>query len=353
MKVLMLSTDQNIFREGSGVRQRMIEYGGLFEELHIIVYTKKSEIRNPKSHAYRQAGETNLKFQIAKNVWAYPTNTHLKPLYFFDAYRIAKQIFRISNFEFRDSVITAQDPFETGLIGYLLKKKFKIPLQLQIHTDFLSPYFWRESLKNKIRVVLAKFLIPKADKIRVVSERIRKSLDLSLRARDSDRGNLIEVRPIPIDTEKIKNSPIKTDLHKKYPNHDFIILMASRLAREKNIGLAIKAMREIAKQYPKTLLVIVGDGPEREALELQVASFKLQDNIAFEPWTDDLSSYYKTADLFLLTSNYEGYGRTAVEAEAAGLPVLMTDVGVAIGETFPIGNLEELIGKLSAKISKR
>lgn len=41
MKVLMLSTDQNILKENSPVRQRMIEYGGLAEELHIIVFTRR------------------------------------------------------------------------------------------------------------------------------------------------------------------------------------------------------------------------------------------------------------------------------------------------------------------------
>ena len=55
----------------------------------------------------------------------------------------------------------------------------------------------------------------------------------------------------------------------------------------------------------------------------------MQDNVIFEPWTDDLFSYYKTAGLFLLVSNYEGYGRTVVEAMAAGCPVITTDVGIA------------------------
>jgi len=55
----------------------------------------------------------------------------------------------------------------------------------------------------------------------------------------------------------------------------------------------------------------------------------LKDNIIFEPWSNDLASYYKSADLFLLVSNYEGWGMAVVEAMAAGCPVLMTDVGCA------------------------
>ena len=105
--------------------------------------------------------------------------------------------------------------------------------------------------------------------------------------------------------------------------------MASRLTKEKNIGMAIEAMKEVVKERPKTGLIIVGDGPEREALELKTTNYKLKTNIIFENWTDDLASYYKTADLFLLTSNYEGYGRTIIEAMAANCPIVMTDVGLA------------------------
>ena len=73
--------------------------------------------------------------------------------------------------------------------------------------------------------------------------------------------------------------------------------MASRLTKEKNIGLAVESLPNDAKIG----LVIVGDGPEKEKLKFQVSSFKLQDNIIFEPWPDDIVSYYKTTDLFLLT----------------------------------------------------
>ena len=105
--------------------------------------------------------------------------------------------------------------------------------------------------------------------------------------------------------------------------------MASRLTREKNIGLAIGSAKNLIPNHPNILLLIVGSGPELNNLKIQVTRYKLQDDVVFEPWTNDLASYYKTADLFLLTSNYEGYGRTVIEAASAGLPVIMTDVGVA------------------------
>lgn len=242
--------------------------------------------------------------------------------------------------EKRFDVITAQSP-EHWFLAWILSRFFKVPWQMQIHTDIFSPYFAQHSMLNKTRVFLAKFLISRASGIRVVSERIKES---TLRTKGAGSRTKISVLPIFVDHQKIKNSSVKTDLHQKYPGK-FIILMASRLSKEKNIGLAIEAMRDIGN---KILLLIVGDGPEKENL-------RLGDNIVFEGWTDDLASYYKTCDLFLLTSNYEGYGMTLVEAAAAGAKIISSDVGIAPEilepeNIFKVGHKDDLVAKLKLAI---
>ena len=294
MNILMISTDVNILVSGSEANNRMKDYGTIFDELHILLLGSR------------------LKDKIFSNVFIYPMSRR-KALFWHPKFLV--------------NIVTAQDPFENGFIAYLLAKKIQIPLQLQIHTDFLSPYFARESLINKIRIKIAEFLLPRAEKIRVVSERIKKTLIHD--SRFIIHESKITVLPIFVDVEKIKNAPVVTNLHKKYPDHDFIILMASRLTREKNIQMAVEAMESIVERFPKTLLLIVGDGPEKSKIKSQISNLGLEKNIVIEAWTDDLTSYYKTADLFLLTSNYEGYGRTVVEAMAAGCPIAMTDVGLA------------------------
>lgn len=374
MKVLNIGTDKNLFEENSEVRKRMIDYGDMVHELHIIVFSKrKSLILNPKS-------------QISNNIFVYPTNSKNKLFYIFDAYKIGKKIVRnclsageAGKLEIRNShdkfLITSQDPFETGLVGWLIKRKFRLPLQLQVHTDFLSLYFWNESLLNKIRVLLAKFLVPRADGIRAVSQRIKNSLlqVSSFNPERSGQASKINVLPIYVDIEEIKKTPITESLRDKYSQFDFIILMASRLSKEKNIGLAIHALYDanlrmrannMNNANKKNIgLIIVGDGPEREALKFRVSGFKLRENVVFEKWADfkTLISYYKTADLFLLTSNYEGYGMTILEAMAAGCPVLMTDVGIANeilinkkdGFVVPVGNKQELTKALLDLIADR
>lgn len=316
----MISTDRKVFEENSPVRQRMVEYGGLVEELHIVVFSKrKSEIRNLKSE----------KIQISKNVFAYPSDSFSRWFYILDAIRISKKI--ITNHYTLTPVpwlITAQDPFETAFVGWRIARAFGTKLQIQVHTDFLSPYFAQKSILNKIRVLVAKFLLPRADCIRVVSERISNSL----KAKRYKLKTVPNILPIFIDAEKIKNMKPSFDLREKYPQFDRVILMASRLSKEKNIELAIDAMSEVLSTKRLTLnplLLIVGSGPEEERLKLKAKSCKLAANVVFEGWQSDTVSYYKTADLFLNTSNYEGYGLSLVEAAVSGCPIVTTDVGVA------------------------
>ncbi len=312
MKVLIISLDIDLFRPDSETLQRHLEYTELIGELHILVLAQGSDKK------------------ITEKLQLYSITGQNKFFKLLNAFKKAEKIVRDRKIE----LIISQDPFFTGLVAWQVKRKFKIPLQIQIHTDFLSPYFWQESFLNKMRVLLAKFLIPKADGLRVVSERIRQSL---ISSASVPRGGTsadkqfpeITVLPIFVDVQKIKESPVTLDLHKKYPQFNFIILMASRLTKEKNIGLAIEAMSEVSKKYPKTGLIVVGEGPQEKSLKFKVKSLKLMNNIIFEPWTNEAVSCYKTADLFLLTSNYEGYGRTIIEAMAAGVPVVMTDVGIA------------------------
>ena len=63
-------------------------------------------------------------------------------------------------------VVTTQDPFECGLAGFLIARIFRARLHIQIHTDVMSPYFANESTLNRVRVLIAKFLIPRASGIR-------------------------------------------------------------------------------------------------------------------------------------------------------------------------------------------
>lgn len=325
----MISTDRLIFDEKSAVRARQVEYAKEWEEVHIVVFEKPTQ--------------DTRRIEIAPNCWVYLTQSYSKFLYPWDAIRLGKKIIQ----ERAITDITCQDASLTALAGVCLKKKFGIPLEIQIHEDLGSPYY-AYNVTNKIRKMLANRYIPQAEKIRVVSERIKKYVEMvcgnpqesSSATPSEERGThpQIEVRPIAVDMEIIKAAPVLVDLHRKYRQFDKIVLMASRLEKEKNIELAIKAWPEVIKNIPKAGLLIVGSGSQKSHL-LALTSYllppssklSLDHSIIFEDWVDrqTLISYYKTADLFLNTSLFEGYGMTLVEAQAAGCKIVSTDVGVA------------------------
>ena len=271
MKILMFSADP-------GAEGRMRKYGELLEKLEI-VYFDRSRGRFSR---------------------------------FWKGYREAKRILAREKFD----LITAQE-IEHSFLAWRLSKKFKVPWQMQIHTDIFSRYFARESFLNMARVWLAKFLLPRASCVRVVSERIKKSLEI--------RNWKLEISVLPIYAE-LKNFG-EQNLKEKYPGYDFYILMVGRLTWEKNFYLALEVMREVIKIF-NPLLVIVGEGNERGRLECEVLA-GLEANVKFEGWQENLFGYYQTSDTLLLTSDYEGYGMAVVEAIQNGLPVIMSDVGVA------------------------
>jgi glycosyltransferase involved in cell wall biosynthesis len=308
-RLLMISTDRNIFVRGSEVSLRQIEYAKQWQEVHIIVLATKTN-------------ELAKESVLSDNCWVYSTHSVFKIKTFLDAISLGKLICRGRSI----TDITCQDPFFAGMIGLSLKKDFDINLELQVHTDIGSPNF-TYIFSNKIRKMMALLYLPKADKIRVVSQRIKTYLINTLKISESK----ITVKPIFVDIEKIKNTPVSIDLHRKYPQFSKIIMMASRLELEKNIELAINAWSIIAKRYSGWGLVIVGKGSQLNKLRVLVKDSKLEGQVIFEDWADypTLISYYKTADLFLNTSLYEGYGMSLVEANACNAKIVTTDVGVA------------------------
>jgi glycosyltransferase involved in cell wall biosynthesis len=197
-----------------------------------------------------------------------------------------------------------------------------VGLHMQVHVEFFSKFYRAEGFKNNFQSKLANFLLLKADAIRPVSGKIAKYCVEHLRISPEK----IDVIPLLIDAEKIRNSPIRTDLHKTYPQFKKIILMACRLTKQKNIPLAMEVLNDLPQDVG---LVLVGKGEEEPAIRAIIARLRLERRVIILPWSDDVASLMKTADVFLISSDYEGYVMTSMESSVAGLPIVMTDVGGA------------------------
>ena len=126
------------------------------------------------------------------------------------------------------------------------------------------------------------------------------------------------------------------NLHAKYPQFKFIVFAAARLEPEKNIALALDALKIVTNNYPNVGFVIAGSGSLESDLKLKTKNLKLENNVVFEGEVKDVISYCKTADLYLTTSDYEGYGLSLIEAALSGCPIVTTDAGI-VGEILKDG----------------
>jgi glycosyltransferase involved in cell wall biosynthesis len=106
----------------------------------------------------------------------------------------------------------------------------------------------------------------------------------------------------------------------------FTVGTAARLVPLKGIIYLIEAIARLRAEFP-VRLEIAGEGPERPALEEEVARLALDEAVEFLGWRSDLEKLFSVWDVFALPSLEEGFGITALEAMAAGLPVVATDVG--------------------------
>ena len=330
MNVLMIGTDRSLFKPKSPAAERMILYGSLVSELHIIVLSLRADKLLP--------------IQLAQNVYVYPTNSWSKFFYLHNAVSLGKKLkFKnpisgnpwpmvelgktLPSGEKNFTVITSQDSFECGLIALQLAKFYEAGLELQVHTDLFSPYFGFSSL-NKTRQKIAQKILPKGNHLRVVSDRLKNSILQRVFNNNPIFAPPISVTPIWREAAKLQNVSESAEnyLPKKYPKLKFIILMMSRLEKEKNIELAIGALRKLLLRYPSAGLVIVGSGGEEG--RLRALAKDLPENVIFEPWTEEPEKYYQSAQVFLNTSYYEGFGLSLLEAATAGCPIVTTDVGL-------------------------
>src|SRR3989338_5222514 len=308
MRVLVIGREPSLFDENSEAFKRIREYAGLFDELHIVSGEEKKQ--EPKRYG---------------NLYIWPAYSSFAVVRMFSVLRLG--IAKARKHHIR--IIDAQDVGEWGLLAWLVSVRTGIPFRAQIHTDIFSPRYRKASWKERFRYGIAEFLIPRADCIRVVSERIKKSIE----TRNKKPEARITVLPIFTDvSEFLRVSPNQNAQR-------FNMVAAGRfIDREKNFSMLIRMMADLVKACPNVHLTIFGDGPDRNYYHKIISSNDLGKYVKIKPWTDraGIINFFSSCDAYLLSSNYEGWGRVVIEAMASGLPVIMTDVGLA-GEVVKNG----------------
>ena len=304
-----MGNDEKVLRSGSDSQKRMAGYGFLAEQIYVVVFSNQQ-----------------LPVQRIGNVFIYSSGGCCRWIALLKGYFLAKKLVKREKI----GVVSSQDPFEGALAGQLLRKSCSIKLNIQIHGDFFSQNFWRrQRWFNFLRYYEAAWLLKKADSIRGVSERIKKSLIDKFQIPSGE----IVVAPIFSDFSLLGVPPLAERSHDLL--RPFVFLTASRLTKEKNLPMALSAFSKLREGDREAVLKIVGDGIERKNLECLVRKLKIEGKVEFLGWLgrEALAGEYAKADCFLLASDFEGWGLAPLEAAYFGLPIVMTDVGVC-GEVF-------------------
>jgi glycosyltransferase involved in cell wall biosynthesis len=298
-RILNISLDRSMLTENSPVVKRIISYSGSVEKYTVLVPAVKQ-----------------IELKVSDKLKIVGVAMKNKIIGLWKVFRVADNLIKSDKY----GLISVQDQYYLGLVGWLLARKHKIGLEIQVHG------FEKE---KGLRKIMAQFVLPKAGAVRTVSKRLQKKL----------------VENYKVDINKITVVPIFVDLSgrvaAKQKLDKFIFLTVCRLVPVKNIELQIKAVAELVKVNSAVELWIVGDGPEKVNLENKSKKLGVAKYVKFLGWQADTEKFYNQADVFLLTSFSEGWPLVIVEAAQYGLPIIMTDVGSA-GELV-VNNVSGLI----------
>jgi glycosyltransferase involved in cell wall biosynthesis len=165
---------------------------------------------------------------------------------------------------------------------------------------------------------LARFAYRRADLVIALSEGVRRELIEDL---DLDAGRTITI-PNPVAVAEIAARVDETKRNQPRNPKRMSVVAVGRLHRQKGFDVLLDAF---ATHVPDAELVILGEGPERANLAAQARARGIEHRVSMPGFVDDTAPYLATADLFVLSSRWEGFGHVIVEAMAAGLPVVATD----------------------------
>ncbi len=324
LRVLFISYEHDVFEEGSRAQALYVAYGAFFEEVHVIVFTEAT-------HSFSG-------IQIAENVWVYPTNTSSWWKYPYDAFTVAREQLYFAKF-FRADIVVARDPFELSFAAYCISRWFKIPLVVCNNSHVYDPHFLDENDNNSYRVWWAHQVISHAEHIFVTTERLKRTM-LARHELGEDAMTIV-----PPYVELSADTTFTVDrglLHVQYPTFTFTLLVVAPLSKDTRVTFVLNAAQYTLRQYPSIGLFVIGDGPERKALEALVQSKGLERQVIFLGDVSPLP-YLASAGILLSLADDEETEEILTQAVSLLLPVITT-VSATLG-----GVLEHNVSALICK----
>ena len=199
-----------------------------------------------------------------------------------------------------------------------LRKRYNIPIVTTLHRiEAFREDVYKNATNHKFVCELDKWVCDQSDAIICVSNNMQKQV-YSI----SSRTNNVYVIPNGISVKDIRFQQLD---EKKNRNEQTRVLFVGRLEPEKGLNILLEALSQVTKDNYNITLTVVGDGTESHLLYEKKYGFQIHSLGKLAP--EDVLQMYCSHDIFVIPSLSEPFGIVAIEALAAGLPVIASRVG--------------------------
>jgi glycosyltransferase involved in cell wall biosynthesis len=295
-RVLFVTTDTAILTQATTSLDGFTAIADMFDEVYIMVLRTGVKARHP---VLRVASQTWLYTVTAKHDWQLPFaawNMMQHELFFADG--------------FRPDLIVARDSHVSAVTVYMAGVYFKRPTQLHLpeRQDKVSAFFyvgqWATKHFLSIRTTTT-------DQVSFVEQKYPHATDVLVLPRYRDYISHF-------------NGEKSNFLTTKYPQFNFIVLYVGNLSTTSTAFQAIDAMRDILRN-PRAGLVMVGDGSGVLECYKRAELLGFKDQVIIERSVSELTDYFASADVLLVTDTDSDADEIVLWGAAAGIPLVITD----------------------------
>lgn len=211
-------------------------------------------------------------------------------------------------------IIHSQSIMRTGLSSLLIKKLNKTPYVVYCRGgDVYDEWLFKDAITNLV--------FSNADALIALTEDMKKKMCETV-------PRQVAVIPNGVEVSRFNSLAPADAITRLNLNGLKPIIFVGRLHEEKGVKYLIEAMQHVRNKCPDAILMIVGDGPERDTLKELTSSLGLDGCIRYcgNIANKDVPLYLRASDIFVLPSLSEGFPVTVLEAMAAGLPIISTRI---------------------------
>lgn len=235
--------------------------------------------------------------------------------------RVRKSVFKLlkelNSFK-PDIILSTLGHLNLVMLGIKPLLKFKTRIVIREantpSTDIKSKSF----IKSNLILLLSKFLYPKADLIIAQCKAMKQDIVDFLKVNEKKVCYIYN----PLDVKAIREN---ADTDNPYDKTKINIVAVGRLTHQKGFDILLNAFKLVNEKIPETHLTILGEGPLEEKLNVDAQSMNIKDSVSIMSFKENPYPYYKYSDMYVLSSRWEGFPNTLLEALACNAKVIAAD----------------------------